>query len=411
MKARLEKLRLNTVLAAARGAIEARGIERAHSVTVIDLSPGERRALANVCGWREVPSGPRVKVPLKELDGALRESALGVGLAEAIEGLFGPMVDRRAARAGAVAARDAIWSRARERIGESPTLQAWLDDLRAHGRVARAATLVGSSEQAVLDDTIAVVLKLPAAGTLLPVFALEVLGDTHALDAGRPLSSLVLRGAAALTGALPPANAVQRRRVWADVGVACDSLSADVLTLGLCPLGSCMLSRHLREASEQGEPRRITLRELGSTTLFVAKGTVVFVCENPSVVAAAADRLAAKTQPLVCVEGVPSTAAVRLLKDLSASGATLRFHVDFDWGGVRIANVLMEHVPDAKPWRLSATDYERSVTEARAALELVGSPLDAVWDSEVRATMSRFSVVVSEEQVLDDLLHDLAKLV
>ena len=134
----------------------------------------------------------------------------------------------------------------------------------------------------------------------------------------------------------------------------------------------------------------------------------MFICENPSVVAAAADRLGAKARALVCVEGVPSTAALRLLKGLSDCGAELRFHLDFDWGGVRIGNVLLEHLPAAVPWRLSAGDYERSLAARRGVLELVGSPVDARWDLGLRGALSRHLLAILEEQVMSDLLEDLA---
>lgn len=399
---------LRPVLAQVRAALEARGVERARSLTLEDVSAGQRRALAGLLGLREVPSGQRVKVSLRHLDSALRDSAVGHGLVEVVTAMFGPLADRRAEKAAALAARDSVWARARERVSGRPALLSWLEDLRAHGRVARAATLSASSEEAVLGEALKAVERLPAGGVLLPVFALDVIGDAHALDAGGPLSALVLRAAAALTGAQVPVNAVQRRRLWADVGVACDALSADVLTLGLRPLGEDLLARHLREASAHGEPRRTTLRELSKTMLAVAQGTTVFVCENPSVVAAAAERLGASVLPVVCVEGVPSTAAIRLLKQLCDSGAELRFHVDFDWGGVRIGNVLLEHVPSAKAWRLSAADYELSLTQKRGILELTGSPIDARWDAGLRDVMIKHSLAVLEEQVMNELLADLA---
>lgn len=400
---------LRPVLAQVHAAFQERGVDGARSVTLEDASPSQRLALANLLGLREVPLTPRVRLSFANLDVALRDSAIGQSLVDIVTAMFGPIVDLRAEKMQALATRDATWERARVRAGARPALSGWLEDLRAHGRVVRAATLSQRTEGAILDDTLAVVDRLPAAGVLLPVFALEVLGDAHALDAGRPLAALVLGAAAALTGAPPPVNAVERRRLWADVGVACDALSTDVLTVGLLPVGGGMLSRHLREASAAGEPRRTTLRELSKERIAVAPDSVVFVCENPSVVAAAADQLGANTRPLVCLEGVPSTAALRLLQGLRESGAELHFHVDFDWGGVRIGNVLLERLPEAKPWRVSAADYVRSLTARRGALELAGPPIDARWDPQLRKVLSQHSLAVLEEQVLSDLLGDLAQ--
>lgn len=399
---------LRPVFAQVHAALQERGVQSARSMTLEDTSPAQRRALAGLLGLREVPGTPRVKLSFANLDVALRESVIGQGLVEVVTAMIGPIVDRRGEKARDLADRDAMWERMRVRVGARPALSQWLEGLRALGRVTRAATLSQRTEREVLDNTLAVLDRLPTAGVLLPVFALEVLGDAHALDAGRPLTALVLSGAAALAGTSPPVNAVERRRLWSDVGVACDALSTDVLTLGLMPVGDGMLSRHLREASVAGEPRRTTLRELSKERLTVAADSVVFVCENPSVVAAAADRLGASTHPLVCLEGVPTTASLRLLQGLHGSGAEIRFHVDFDWGGVRIGNVLLERLPEAKPWRVSAADYERALSAKRGTLELAGAPIDARWDPELRKVLSLHSLAVLEEQVLSDLLSDLA---
>ena len=196
--------------------------------------------------------------------------------------------------------------------------------------------------------------------------------------------------------------------VGAEVGVACDPLSADVLTLSLAPLGDDLLSRHLRELAAEGEPRRVTLRELMRHLVSVAPGTEVFVCENPSVVAAAADRIGPRCAPLVCVEGVPSSAALRLLSALYDSGAVLRFHVDFDWGGIRIANLLAARFPSARPWRMATADYERAVERGGDLLELSGTSVTASWDASLAPALSRHRVAVPEERVLDELLGDLS---
>jgi uncharacterized protein (TIGR02679 family) len=118
-----------------------------------------------------------------------------------------------------------------------------------------------------------------------------------------------------------PTAAAGRRALLREVGVDRDPLSSDVLVLGLRPEGSARLARHLRESAEDGEPRRITLRELGGPSLGVVPGTTVFVCENPAVVAAAATSLGQQSAAIVCLEGVPSTAATQLLEALHQSGA------------------------------------------------------------------------------------------
>ncbi len=84
------------------------------------------------------------------------------------------------------------------------------------------------------------------------------------------------------------------------------------------------------------------------------------ICENPVVTAEAADRLGAAAAPLVCVGGQPGVAAMTLLRNLAENGAKLRYHGDFDWGGLRIGNVVFGRLP-VVPWRFDTAAYgERS---------------------------------------------------
>ncbi len=410
LRALLGRPELRALFQAVRDALETRGPEGARSLTLKALSPAERRAIADLHGWPEVPSGESVRISLPKLDQALRESAVALGLVEAITLLSGPLVDQRGARAEALAAKEEQWQRMRERLQAEgrPELLTWLDDLRGLGLVARAATLGQVPEAELLDRALKVALRLPSPGILLPVLATELFGDAHALDVGRAEAGLALRAAAVLARwSAPPSTAPERRRLWAEVGVACDPLSTDVLTLGLQPLGDGLLARHLRECSAAGEPRRITLRELMRASPSLAPRTSVFVCENPSIVAAAADRLGAKCAPIVCVEGVPSTAALLLLRSLEIAGGEISFHTDFDWAGVRIGNKLAAHLPTATAWRMSAADYARAAT-TQISLDLVGAPVQATWDEHLATAMSRRGTAVYEESVIDELLRDLA---
>jgi uncharacterized protein (TIGR02679 family) len=75
----------------------------------------------------------------------------------------------------------------------------------------------------------------------------------------------------------------------------------------------------------------------------------VYVCENPPVVSAATERLAADCPPLLCTGGWPNTAVTTLLEALAASGCELRVQCDGDSEGQGIhEHVRREH--RAEPW-------------------------------------------------------------
>jgi len=397
------------LFAAARAAVEARG-PAARTVLLGGLDGQSRAALAGLLGAARLAE-ETLSLDLDRLDRALRESAAAVGLREALVALGGPLRDVRGERRGRREAAERMWGAAGEALAreDRPELGAWLGGLRRSGLLSRAARLAGRPPEELLDVALRAALALPARGELLAVFAARCTGDPHALDAGRPLGGLVLRAAAAVAGerALPEGSA-GRRRLWRAVGVDCDALSADVLVLGLRPEGDALAARQLRECAEAGEPRRLTLREVSRTPLAVRSGTVVHVCENPAVVEAAADALGSRCAPLVCAEGVPSTAALTLLRSLAQRGARVRVHADLDWAGLRIAGLLLAET-GGDPWLLSASDYRAAVASSPHGPPLVGRRAPAGWDPALVPAMVEGGRAVLEEQVLGALLEELGR--
>ena len=181
-----------------------------------------------------------------------------------------------------------------------------------------------------------------------------------------------------------------------------------MLVLGLRPTGQGRLVHHLVTAAQEGEPVRISLRELSNNQLSFPEGESVFVCENPGIVAAAADQLGCRVAPMVCTEGIPSTATLTLLDRLVACGAKLRVQCDFDWGGIKIGNMLMG-LPGAAPWRFSSADYQQAVASLPSSPRLSGPQVEASWDPGLMRTMAARERAVFEENLLEPLLADLAK--
>ena len=135
-----------------------------------------------------------------------------------------------------------------------------------------------------------------------------------------------------------------RSATWAGAGVICDAVSAQVLVLNLPLTGNAPAVRLCHAAP--GEPVWLTLRSLrGAWEL--ARGAEVFVCENPTVLEAAADRYGASSRPLVCTFGLPSQASWELLTGLG----DVRCHVraDGDVVGWRIVNQLRAGCPVRSP--------------------------------------------------------------
>lgn len=147
------------------------------------------------------------------------------------------------------------------------------------------------------------------------------------------------------------------------------------------------------------------MRQFGQ--LDADRSTSVFVCENPNLVAIAADRLGPCCAPLVCAEGMPAAARRTLLSQLAQAGAQLRYHGDFDWPGIRIANQVMRAC-GARPWRFERGDYDAAAARApRAQRDLDGACVTASWDAALAPAMQGHGLAVPEEALAESLLEDL----
>ena len=349
----------------------AQGRPLSGSLTLSPASPAQRRAVDALLG-RAPSRGTSLSLRLEELDALLRSAGIHPGgLRAAVEELTGPIPDNKAD----ALAESQAWQHAYEpldaAVSGSSHLEAWWSGPQARGTLKRLAGGDPGTARALGIRTAAVLAALPGDGIALPVLAARTTGDAHALDADQPVGRLVLaatdRWATELSSdpetmiALP--NSERRRAQWAELGVGIDELSSRVLALGLPgnPAGNGEkaspggLGPLLAVAKRHGEPLALTLRQIrqaastGSDPLGVGHSEV-FLCENPAVLESAADHLGPSCPPLICVEGHLSVAARALLRVLSEHGAQPRYHGDFDWGGVRIANSVFS-LTDATAWR------------------------------------------------------------
>ena len=382
----------------------ARGLELTGSITLSDPSPAERAAVERLLG-RRPGAGRSVSIPLATLDETLRSSGIHPhGLAGAIAELAGPVVVRSDERSAVNAAWEDAAASLSSLAAARPELTEWFRDLIASGLLKR---VTGSPDTAasVGRRVCEALAALPAAPIPASEFAALHLGNAHALDEGNPVSTLVFGAARVLGGAPDGTGAGWRRMVWESVGLLRDELTSTALALGLRADPGTATGRAVAGWGEDLQPAVLTLRQLRTEQVEWRPGATVFVCENPSVIAVAADRLD-RSAPLVCTFGQPGAAVLMLLAQLTAAGAQLRYHGDFDWYGIRIANFVRRH-RTWEPWRFGAGDYVDACSR-NSGVELIGSRVVASWDPELDLVMSEHARQVEEEQVFDLLLADLA---
>ncbi|MFJ9519493.1 TIGR02679 family protein [Kitasatospora sp. NPDC101801] len=368
----------------------------------------ERAAVARLLG-RAPGRGRSLSVPLLTVDAILRTSgACPDGLAGAVIALTGPVTLRREAADELSRAWDDAFAALADVVAVRPELADWFGELRAAGLVRRLART--PEEATPLLAALARILpRLPLSPPQsLSTFAARTTGDAHALDHG-PLATLTLDAVRALTGAPAGPGAGRRRDTWAAAGLLLDELSSQALVLNLPGDDHTATGRALTALAAAGQPAVLTLRQLLGDPPQPPRGGVAYVCENPAVMLAAADLLGARCSPLVCLQGQPSTAALRLLRLYADAGWILRYHGDFDWGGVRIATRLLSHVPWT-PWRYTADDYQAALTTHPHTGPLAGSAAETRWDPRLAVELSLAGRRIEEELVLTDLLDDLGHL-
>ncbi|HEY0560106.1 MAG TPA: TIGR02679 domain-containing protein [Frankiaceae bacterium] len=346
------------VLAAARSRLEA-GHAGDRVRIPVTLTAADRAHVGRLLGLSWAAAGRDVTL------GLLRSACAGSGtdLEQLLVAVGGPLRDLRAEKAAqaarTLARRDSAAAALAAAGLTEPVIalllaRPWLgpvDDPAFPELAAALATLIG---------------YLPAGGMLLANLAHDLYDDPHALDRDRPLGRAAARvlaahaanaagadGAGLAAAAARVGTAAGWRAAWAGAGVSCDTLSSTVLALNVPVPHGGATGALLRVAAEVGEPVWLTARTLragwppapGSLA-----GVLVRVCENPSVLEAAADQLGAQCPPLVCTYGRPSLAAWELLDGLTAAGAAVEVSADRDAAGQAILTDLLTRLPSATRW-------------------------------------------------------------
>ncbi|MBP0456477.1 TIGR02679 family protein [Streptomyces montanisoli] len=398
-----------------------RRLEAGQSLDSTVTRPGaggaERAALGRLLGRAPRP-GRSLSVPLAAVDTVLRDSgACTEGLAAAVVALTGPVTPRRDAAERLASAWQRAFAPLADTVSAHPQFTHWHAELHATGLVRRLART--PEEAAPILATLARLLPhLPVSPPRsLSAFAAEYAEGAHALDHG-PLATLTLDAVRALTGAAPGSDAQSRRAAWAAAGLLLDELSSQVLTLNLpgdnhtatgralSALGACAQPAVLTLRQLVRDPPRLCLPPIPAGQGGPRRGSTAYVCENPAVVLSAADGLGRDCAPLICLQGQPSTAALHLLRLCADAGWALRYHGDFDWGGLRIAGRLRAHVPWT-PWRYTTADYLAALAGHPASAPLTGPAADSPWDPPLAEAVRAAGRRIEEELVLDHLLLDL----
>lgn len=370
-------------------------------ITLDALEADEYEVLASLVGGRQRAANS-FALDLAAADAALVRAGIAASLRDALEQLDGPIMHLATVQSEQAQRWQQVIAECKNRV-----LFDWLQSAANLGLLKRLARSDSMAAGTLVRRVEAVLGQLPGNGITRAQLAAQTLGDAHALDEAEPVATLTLAALRARPIGMTDVDDTDRARdVWASVGVLVNELARPALCLNL-PIEA---ASHVQW--QPGEPAFVSLRLMvRAEPAWRVAGCDVFVCENPNVVARAADQLGARCKPLVCTDGMPAAAQRRLLSLLTAAGARLRYHGDFDWAGIRIANhVMREH--GALAWRMSTSDYVSAAEGAPRPGKALGIPVvQACWDLQLATAMQVQGVAIAEEAVSESLLIDLQRLV
>lgn len=399
---------------AVRKQLESHRLSAAGSVTAaVDADGAER--LSGLLR-KEIRTG-RVRVKLDVLDLALRRSSPQANLADVAAAVTGsPLIDRLQTREDRAASSAELLSALEQAAGvvfAEDQAQRFVEGVRRSGILtkagwARALEAITGFGKAWGELARAFVFDDPDIGSN-PVFGLGELANTatgtaHGLDEGKLAARLLLRALAVKFDEPLPATGEDTRRLWELAGVATDDVSGTAMTWGFRPIGDDRWAVMMRERAGLGLVTHLTVQELRTVgdVKFVEPGSVVFACENPQILSAAAR--AAVTAPVLCLSGQGSAAGWQVLRSLIRAGVKVRYHGDFDWPGILIASRVLSS--GGEPWRMGVDDYVIAAS-AGAFEPLEGARRATSWDEQLSGVMERTNAAVHEEAVVDILIGDL----
>lgn len=356
------------------------------SIKVGKLNQMERGALASLVG-RKGGVAASITIDVAEVDRALIEAGIAPSLRAALELLDGPIVHRETELNRI---RDS-WATVMAACTHADLI-VYLSAPLNLGVLKRISGNQPNSASVICRQTEEILKRLPAAGVPRAQIAAELLGDAHGLDSGRPVATLTL----AVLRSRSSTDIGDDRDTWAAVGILVNELARPALFMNV-PCAGLPIS--------PGEPQYASLRFLARQSPgWDVAAKPILVCENPNLVAILADRLGAACPPVVCVDGHLGAAQRAILKQLKASGAHLRYHGDYDWPGISIANNVVAKY-GAVPWHFSAADYFAAAEIARKPGALLsGRPVTASWDANLTAAMTKTGLKIEEEAIAERII-------
>ncbi len=390
------------------------------SVRLSKLTDAEKNALAGIMR-RDFSSQRSVTVHLEQFNQALADTKFsGVGLKELLDAYAGKNIRSREDQEREYTSKKAAFFEKMRQGLSHPYSQRCLDNIVNKGPFSRGTQLAYDRQpeclKAHLINVLCALENLPGAGGAanyqrLPVFASDITGDPHGLDADTEQGKLFVAALKYLrsmegdnfsyeSAAL---SAEQLNELLEFYGLVRDDILNFVTIIGL--KGFLKDGKQVLESPhEQGMVMNIPLKELTRlskvTPAFLSDDNqAVYVVENSGVFSELVDRLKNTADlgswpypPLICTHGQFKLATLVLLNLLVQQDIVIYYSGDFDPEGLLMAQRLKQRYPDnVTLWHYDENAYIKSLSR-------ISLP-------EHRLKKLR-SVVLPEMQVVKNLMLD-----
>lgn len=206
----------------------------------------------------------------------------------------------------------------------------------------------------------------------LPVFAAELSGDPHRLDAGTRDAHLlqlllqwleIQRGVE--TDEMNSIPSLRRQARYLSAGILLDDVSNYAMLCGVEAVGQDgQVHAGMAGFAADGAPVNVPLSVITGWTQLRCRENTLWIVENPVVYAVLCERFGG-TRSLMCMNGQPRLSAWLILKLLRAAGTRVYYAGDFDPEGLCIAEKVQQSLMPGQFsfWHMSEADYRSAQSQ------------------------------------------------
>lgn len=388
------------------------------AIILDDLSQEEQDLISGFLG-KNYLGKTKVRIPLIEMDEALKNCPLEMGLQPFLEFFFNEKIITRQEISKT---KEHNWSEFFKHLQQearTPVTRAWLAQLlTGEGSGYRTLLALYQQDPRTARKEFSLCLKAldhlvtyPGQKIRLPVFAAKLTGDPHALDMENSLGRLLYYGLLHyLEKPEIDYSAAGKRALFRETGLLDDDVSSSVIVAGLGVSPEDRRFSVWAGANATGSPLVLPLRFLEKPTCWQQKQQI-YMMENPAIFSTILDTCPpAALPPIICGSGQPSVAALTLLDQLVQADCVIHYSGDFDLKGLEIAvRLAQRYQENFQAWCYDRATYLGVTKGTPIIFSQLNSlkRLDIPWDKQLISIMIERKLYIYQESFIEKIISHL----